>query len=166
MKTTYADLLRRPETSPVAASDLSAALPSRAEIEAWSTSIEQLSAAAEAFGAAAEEIEIAADAHVQELLKPGDSDWEGAAADAAQRQGFSDRGVVYAAAELMQRIRKVASAGAGTIQNARDLALDAISEAEKDDFQVRDDLAVADTRRYSAQQATIREPQSGGRSAP
>jgi len=157
VKATYANLLRKPETSPVAASNPSAGLPSRSEIEAWSAPIEQLSASAEIFGAAAKELEIAADAHVQQLLKPGDSDWDGVAADAAQRQGFSDRGVVYAAAELMQRIRRVASAGAGTIQNARDLALDAISEAESDDFRVRDDLTVADNRRYSAQQASLYE---------
>lgn len=155
MKTTSADLLRAPGRSPTAASNPGAA--SRPEIESWSTSIGKLSSAAEAFGAAAKDIEIAADAHVQQLLTPGDTDWEGEAADAAQQQGFSDRGVVYAAAELIQRIRRVASTGAGTIQSARDLALEAISEAENDDFRVEDDLTVADTRRYTAQQASLYE---------
>lgn len=155
MKPTPADLLRAPRTPLVAANDLNAGLPSRSEIEAWSASVDQLSAAAEAFGAAANQVETATDAHVQQLLAPGNTDWEGAAADAAQRQGFSDRGIVYAAAELMQRIRRVANAGAGTIRTARDHALDAISEAENDDFRVLDDLTVADTRRYGAQQASL-----------
>lgn len=92
---------------------------------------------------------------MQQLLRPGGTDWEGDAASAAQEQGYSDRGVVYAAADLMRRMRKVAAAGAGSIRQCRDLTLDAISEAERDDFRVSEDLTVTDTRQYTAQQTAM-----------
>ncbi|MGV0744843.1 DUF6973 domain-containing protein [Mycolicibacterium sp. XJ870] len=103
----------------------------------------------------ADKIEIAADAHVQQLSTPGGTDWEGDAADIAQEAGYSDRGVVYGAAELMRKMRKAAYEGAGNISQARELALDAISDAEVDGFQVGDDLTVTDPRRYSGQQLTL-----------
>lgn len=55
----------------------------------------------------------------------------------------------------MRRMRKVAAAGAGSIRQCRDLTLDAISEAERDDFRVSEDLTVTDTRQYTAQQTAM-----------
>ncbi|WP_133057916.1 hypothetical protein [Mycolicibacterium conceptionense] len=49
----------------------------------------------------------------------------------------------------------MANLGAGNIRLARDIALDAISEAESDDFRVNDDLSVTDTRRYPAQRMDV-----------
>ncbi|CDQ42751.1 hypothetical protein [Mycolicibacterium neoaurum] len=152
---TQADLFRTPARSPSVTSDSNAGLPSRSDIDGWSAVIDELSTAADAFGREAEAIEITADAHMQQLLRPGGTDWEGDAASAAQEQGYSDRGVVYAAADLMRRMRKVAAAGAGSIRQCRDLTLDAISEAERDDFRVSEDLTVTDTRQYTAQQTAM-----------
>ncbi|ORV89469.1 hypothetical protein [Mycolicibacterium iranicum] len=114
-------------------------------------------ALAEGFAAAADKLESTADTHVQQLMAPGGTDWEGDTADAAQRRSFSDRGAVYRAADLMRQMRRAASAGAASIQQLRDLALDAISEAEAADFRVDDNLAVRDARRYTAQQLGIYE---------
>lgn len=157
MNTTSSDLLRAPGRSLSAGSVPSAGLPSRSEIEGWSTVVDQLSAAADAFGSAAEAIEITADAHVQQLLRPGGTDWHGDAANTAQEQGYQDRGVVYAAADLMRRMRKVAAVGAGNVQQSRDLAIDAISDAERDDFRVGEDLTVTDSRLYTAQETALYE---------
>jgi hypothetical protein len=149
---TSAGLFRKPATTPGATCSPCTDLPSRSEIDGWADAVDALSTAAEGYGAAADKIEVAADAHLQQLSTPGGTDWEGDAADSAQETGYADRGVVYGAADLMRRMKKVANVGAGNIRQARDVALDAINEAENDDFRVDDDLSVTDTRQYTAQQ--------------
>ncbi|MGV0813722.1 hypothetical protein ABQF34_17305 [Mycolicibacterium boenickei] len=132
-------------------------LPTRSEVNNWTGAINDLSAAAEVYGSAASRIENASDAHLRQLSAPGGTDWDGDAADTAQQAAYSDRGVAYAAADLIRKMQKIANVGAGNIRQARDIALDAITEAERDDFRVDDDLSVTDTRRYTAQQMSAYE---------
>lgn len=145
-------LFRSPSTTPGATCSPVVGLPTRPEVNNWTDAIDDLSAAAEAYGSTASRIENAADAHLRQLSTPGGSDWSGDAADAAQQAAYSDRGVAYTAADLIRKMQKIANVGAGNVRQARDIALDAIDEAERDDFRVGDDLSVTDTRRYTAQQ--------------
>lgn len=150
-------LFRSPATTPGATSTAVVGLPTRAEVNDWTDAIDDLSAAAETYGAAAGRIENAADSHLRQLSAPGGTHWYGDAADTAQQAAYSDRGVTYSAADLMRKMQKVANVGAGNIRQARDIALDAIAEAERDGFRVEDDLSVRDTRRYTAQQMSAYE---------
>ncbi|MGV0738069.1 hypothetical protein ABQF35_15115 [Mycobacterium syngnathidarum] len=131
--------------------------PTRSDIEAWADTVDELTDFADAYGAAAAKLETATDAHVQQLSMPGGTEWDGAAADAAQAASYADRKTVYEAADLMREMQKAVNKGAGDISLARHLALDAINDAEADDFRVGDDLTVADLRRYTSQQASLYE---------
>ncbi|WP_102145414.1 hypothetical protein [Mycobacterium hubeiense] len=152
-----AGMLRKPTITPGAASGPGVGLPTRSKIEDWTDAINDLSRFAAVYGASANKLEIAADAHVQQLSAPGGTDWEGPAADQARETGYADRGVVWQAADLMRAMQKVANQGAGTLSQARELALDAIAQAEADDFKVSDDLTVTDLRRYTSQQLGMYE---------
>ncbi|MBB2989671.1 hypothetical protein FHR72_001134 [Mycolicibacterium iranicum] len=152
-----AQLFRVPASTAKVSSGPTAGVPSRSEIVDWASVVEELSYSSEVFAAAANQIEVTADTHVQQMLTPGGTDWEGDAAHAAQQQAYSDRGVVYEAADLLRRMRKVASLGGGSIQQCRNLALDAIAQAEADGFCVESDLTVTDSQRYTAQQACVYE---------
>ncbi|WNG88505.1 hypothetical protein C6A87_004485 [Mycobacterium sp. ITM-2016-00317] len=121
------------------------AMPSRSEIDGWVLAIDGLSASAEDFRAAANRLESSADSHVQQMLVPGGTAWEGDAADAAHESAYADRGVIYRAAGHLREMARVANSGAQDLNLLRDRALDAISEAEMDSFKVTDQLAVIDT---------------------
>jgi hypothetical protein len=130
-------------------------LPTRSDIEGWTDAIGDLSSSATAYRAAGERVEAAADAHVQQMSAPGGTVWQGDAADAARESGYADRGVVYRAADHMRNLAKIASLGAQNLSQARDRALDAISDAEGDDFRVGDDLTVTDLRRYTSREMSL-----------
>jgi hypothetical protein len=138
-----------------AASGAGLGLPTRSEIEGWIAEVNDLSSSSAAYRAAAENIEITADRHARQLTSPGGTEWTGDAADTAQESGYADRGVVYRAADHMRATAKVANLGAQNLSQARDRALDAISEAEADDFHVGDDLSVIDRRRYSSHEISL-----------
>lgn len=152
MSATPAGLFRAPAATLSATSGTAIGLPTRSEIDGWTRAIDDLSSAAEAFGAAAERLETAADAHARQLSAPGGTDWEGDAANTAEQRAYADRAVIYAAADLVRRMRKVANLGAGNLQRARNAALEAIAEAETDEFRVNEELTVTDTRRYTGDQ--------------
>jgi hypothetical protein len=150
-------LLRTPAITPGAASGPGLGLPARSEIEAWIDTINDLSSSATTYRAAAERVESAADAHVQQMSAPGGTVWEGDAADTARESSYVDRGVVYHAADQMRGLAKIASLGAQNLAQARDRALDAISDAESDGFQVGNDLTVTDSRRYTSRELSLYE---------
>lgn len=124
------------------------ALPSRSAIEGWALAISDLSASAGDFRTAAHRLESTADAHVQQMSVPGGTAWEGDAADAAYESAYADRAVIYRAADHLREMARVANSAAQDLSSLRDRALDAISDAEMDNFKVTDQLAVVDTRRY------------------
>ena len=122
--------------------------PSRTDIIGWASAVKGLAASAASFRAAAERLDSAADAHVQQMSAPGGAAWRGDAADAAYDAAYADRGVVYRASDHLREMARIANSGAQDLNTLRDRALDAISEAESDDFRVTNQLAVVDTRRY------------------
>ena len=150
-----AGLLRTPAARPGAASGPGLGLPTRSDVEGWTDAISDLSSSATAYRAAAERVESAADAHVQQMSAPGGTVWQGDAADAARESGYADRGIVYRAADHMRDLAKIANLGAQNLSQARERALDAIQEAEGDDFAVGNDLAVTDMRRYTSREMTL-----------
>ncbi|MGE2832643.1 hypothetical protein [Mycobacterium sp. SMC-4] len=148
-------LLRIAAPRPSAAPAPGEGLPTRSDIENWIDAVNELSSSADSYRAAANRIEAATDAHVQQISAPGGTVWEGSGADAARESAYADRGAIYRAADHMRDMAKAANRGAQNLSHARDRALDAIAEAEADDFRVGENLAVSDIRRYSSEQAGL-----------
>lgn len=129
--------------------------PSRSQIEGWSAAIEGLSASAESWRGAAKSLEMATDDYVTNMTAPGGSWWAGTGADAAREVAYTDRGVVYSASDLVGELARKADAGADQLLTLQRAALDAIDEAENDEFAVSEDLSVKDRRSYSRREFTL-----------
>jgi hypothetical protein len=126
-----------------------AGLPQREDIETWTVPIRTLQSSADGYRSEATRLESIADSHVQQLSNPGGSPWLGDAADAAHDHAYADRRIVYQAADHLRGTAKIANQGAQDLSHARGLALEAIADAEADEFTVGNDLSVIDTRRYT-----------------
>lgn len=155
MSATPSGMLRTPATTPGATTGPGVGLPTRSDIDGWTAAINDLSSSAAAYRASAQKLEYTADSHCQQLSAPGGSEWAGDAADAAQESAYAARGVIYQAADHMRDMAKVADLGAQNLSQARDTALEAIAEAESDEFRVGDDLSVTDTRRYTSRDTSL-----------
>lgn len=123
-----------------------ASLPTRSEIEAWSTS--HLSDAATSWRSAAAASEGAFDEHRQNISSPGGTTWEGDAKDAALDRVTKDVTVVGRQGDVLREAAELAENGAHDIKAAKDKAVEAITAAENDGFTVGEDLSVTDTREY------------------
>lgn len=123
-----------------------ASLPTRSEIEEWSTS--HLSDAATSWRSAATASEGAFDKHRQNISSPGGTTWEGDAKDAALDRVTKDVAVVGRQSDVLREAADLAENGAHDIKAAKDKAVEAITAAENDGFIVGEDLSVTDTREY------------------
>ncbi|WP_235624058.1 DUF6883 domain-containing protein [Mycolicibacterium goodii] len=123
-----------------------ASLPTRSEIEEWSTS--HLSDAATSWRSAATASEGAFDEHRQNIFSPGGATWEGDAKDAALDRVTKDVAVVGRQSDVLREAADLAENGAHDIKAAKDKAVEAITAAENDGFTVGDDLSVTDTHEY------------------
>ncbi|WP_236949353.1 hypothetical protein, partial [Mycolicibacterium goodii] len=123
-----------------------ASLPTRSEIEEWSTS--HLSDAATSWRSAAAASEGAFDEHRQNISSPGGTTWEGDAKDAALDRVTKDVAVVGRQGDVLREAAELAENGAHDIKAAKDKAVEAITAAENDGFTVGEDLSVTDTREY------------------
>ncbi|WP_074133183.1 Tox-REase-5 domain-containing protein [Mycolicibacterium houstonense] len=123
-----------------------ASLPTRSEIEGWSTS--HLSDAATSWRSAATASEGAFDEHRQNISSPGGTTWEGDAKDAALDRVTKDVAVVGRQGDVLREAADLAENGAQDIKAAKDKAVEAITAAENDGFSVGEDLSVTDTREY------------------
>lgn len=123
----------------------SAPLPTKSEIEEWSTS--HLSDAATAWRTAATGSETAFDEHRQNISSPGGTTWEGNAKDTALDRATADIGVVSRQNGVLRAAADLAESGSHDIKAALDKVLEAIKTAEDDGFRVADDLSVTDTKR-------------------
>ncbi|WP_458316176.1 RNase A-like domain-containing protein [Mycolicibacterium brisbanense] len=132
----------------------SAALPTRSEIENWSTTA--LSDAAASWRAAATESEDAFDQHRQNISAPGGTTWEGAAKDAALDRVTNDIGVVGSHGAVLREAATLAENGSYDIEAAQRQAVEAITDAEDDGFRVGEDLSVTDTRKVDLANAQAR----------
>ncbi|WP_241178219.1 hypothetical protein [Mycolicibacterium nivoides] len=123
-----------------------APLPTKSEIEEWSTS--HLSEAATTWRTAATGSENAFDEHRQNISSPGGTTWTGDAKDAALDRVTKDVAVVGRQNSVLREAATLAENGAHDIKAAKDKAVEAITAAENDGFSVGEDLSVTDTREY------------------
>jgi hypothetical protein len=121
---------------------LTADVPYRSQIQAWSTG--HLEAAASHWTETAETWEHAFASIHRESLSPGGTAWEGGAAEAAQERTFADLVKVRGLADALYQAGAVARNGASELDFAKRRALEAISEAEAAGFTVGEDLSVTD----------------------
>lgn len=129
-------------------------MPSRSDVESWDSS--DLDAAATRWRTVAGALESAFEQHRQNILTPGGTTWEGDAKDAALDRVTTDTSVVRRQGDVHREAAGIARRGSEDIQSARSRALEAIVEAEQDDFTVGDDLSVTDNRAYDEETAAAR----------
>ena len=115
-------------------------VPSLSQIHGWDA--EHLEAAATHWTTTAHRWDDAFTKVYREAPYPGGTLWEGAAADAAIERVGRDRHEVLGAVETLHGAASVARNGAEEIHTARQLALDAVNEAEAAGFTVGEDLSV------------------------
>ncbi len=125
--------------SPAAIS--SGGLPSRSEIESWSTS--DLDAAVARWRTSATESDEAFAQHRANILN---TSWTGDAKDAAVNRVTADVVVVSNQSAVQRAGTQIAETGRRDIQAAKREAMDAIAEAEANGFEVGENLALRDTR--------------------
>lgn len=86
----------------------------------------------------------ATDAYVEQIDAPNGTEWTGQAANRYFTAARADRSVVNTAVEHARSIADVAEHGADSLRGARESALEAITQAEEDNFAVGEDLSVTD----------------------
>lgn len=132
-----------------------AAVPSRSQIEQWTTA--HLADAAAKWRIAATTSDEAFDQHRQNILTPGGTVWEGDAKDAALNRVTADIAIVGSQSNMLREAAGVAENGVTDINAAKREALAAIEAAEHDGFNVADDLSITDTRAYDVETAAARQ---------
>ncbi|BBY17722.1 toxin glutamine deamidase domain-containing protein [Mycolicibacterium litorale] len=130
-------------------------LPSRSQIEQWST--KHLADGAAQWRAAAASSDDAFDQHRQNIVSPGGTLWEGDAKDAALARVASDIAVVGSQSGVLREAAGRAENGVTDIDAAKREALAAIEAAESDGFEVAEDLSITDTRAYDSDTAAARQ---------
>jgi len=118
---------------------------SRSQIETWDTT--HLEQAATRWRTTATEIEEHFEQLRQHVVAPGGTEWEGDAKDAALDRATRNLNTVRAAGDIARSAADQAENSTADINAAKRDALQAISDAEADGFEVTEDLAVRDTRR-------------------
>lgn len=121
-----------------------APVPTRSEIEAWST--RHLTDAASTWRTAATTSEDAYEQHRQNIATPGGTLWTGDAKDAALSRVTADIGVVSQHSTILREAARIAENGVTDITAAKREVVAAITAAEDDKFRVGEDLSVTDTR--------------------
>lgn len=129
-------------------------VPSRSDVESWDSS--DLESAATRWRAAAAALESAFEQHRQNILTPGGTTWEGDAKDAALERVTADTSVVSLLGDMHREAADTAGRGSEDIQVARSRVLEAIADAELDDFSVGDDLSVTDNLLFDVETAAAR----------
>lgn len=113
--------------------------PTRSQIQSWSTS--HLEQAAKAWSARADQIQQSYD-NARTALDG--APWVGASADRARDRFSADVTEMKRVEDLLRQAAKTATDGANRIADARQSALDAITNAENRMFNVNDDLSLRD----------------------
>jgi hypothetical protein len=134
----------------------SGSIPSLTQVRAWDTG--HLTEAATRWTATATAT-MWEDAftHVSiQITKPGDTPWEGVAAEAAQERAYSDRLKVAGLADRLRGASSVARRGADQIAYARQRVLDAVRRAEQAGFTVGEDFSVTSYENGSPAQLVAR----------
>ncbi|MBO0882293.1 MAG: hypothetical protein J2P17_18535 [Mycobacterium sp.] len=121
----------------------------RSRIEAFDQTANQLSQYASQWRAAASDLDRAADSYVSEVANPSGTQWQGQASAAALDTAHTDRVSVTGAVMHAHAMADVAEQGSSSLLGARQGALEAIQQAEADDFTVGEDLSVADNHTHT-----------------
>lgn len=130
------------------------AIPTRSEIEAWTTN--HLADAATAWRSAAAASQEAFEQHRENICAPGGTTWEGDAKDAALDRVTRDVSVVGIQNDVLLRVADIAENAVTDINAAKRDVLAAIAAAEADDFAVAEGLSVTDNRAYDIDTAAAR----------
>lgn len=130
-------------------------LPTRSQLRSWQST--HLDDAAAQWRTSASESEDLFDQHRATIAAPGGTDWDGDAKDAALRRVVADSAVVRRQTAIQRDAADIAERGAEDVRAAQRAALDAIAEAEADEFAVGEDLSVTDTRTFDPDTAAARD---------
>jgi uncharacterized protein YukE len=125
----------------------------RSRIEAFDQTANQLSQYAARWRAAAGDLDQTVQSYVSQIANPSGTQWQGQASAAALDAAHLDRVSVVGAVTHARDMAATAELGSSSLLGAREGALQAIAQAEADDFTVGDDLSVADNH-YHADPAT------------
>jgi hypothetical protein len=126
-----------------------AAMLTRSRIEAFDQTANQLSQYAARWRTAGETLENVATMYVSQMGSPAGSEWQGQAAAGALDAAHTDRTAVTGAVMHSHEMAETAEMGSNSLRGAREGALQAIAQAEADDFTVGEDLSVADNRYHT-----------------
>ena len=121
----------------------------RSRIEAFDQTANQLSQYASRWRAAGGALDQAADAYVAQIGNPTGTQWQGQAASTALDAAHTDRLAVTSAVMHTHDMADLAEQGSASLLGAREGALQAIADAEDDNFTVGEDLSVADNQYQS-----------------
>ncbi|MFA5711632.1 hypothetical protein [Mycolicibacterium sp.] len=121
---------------------------SLSRIRNWDTS--HLLEAARDWAGIAEDWEDSFSAAQRVAVSPGGTDWDGAAAEAAQHRALSDLYTVRAMADTLDGAATVARTGAEDLQAAKQQVLNSVGEADEAGFDVREDLSLVSRLEFTA----------------
>jgi hypothetical protein len=123
-----------------------AGMLTRSRIEAFEQTANQLQQYANQWRAAGATLDHTAGLYVSQMTNPSGTDWRGQAAARALDTAHADRLAVTGAVVHAHDMAAAAERGSNGLLGAREGALQAIADAEADDFTVGEDLSVADNR--------------------
>lgn len=126
----------------------------RSRIEAFDQTADVLSDTAASLRAGAQRLQHAVDAYVAQIDRPDGTEWQGQTAQRFFDAAHADRSLVSPAVDHAHAMADVAEHGADSLRGGRQSALEAIAQAEDDDFSVGEDLSVTDN--HSSKSPTIR----------
>jgi hypothetical protein len=121
----------------------------RSRIEAFSQTANQLSQYATRWRTAGETLEHTAGLYVSQVANPSGTTWQGQAAARSLDDAHTDRVAVTGAVMHAHEMAQTADMGSNSLLGARESALEAIAQAEAEDFTVGEDLSVADNHSHT-----------------
>lgn len=121
----------------------------RSRIEAFDQTANQLSQYAARWRTAGAMLEHTAGLYVSQIANPSGSTWQGQAAARSLDDAHTDRVAVTGAVMHAHEMAQTAELGSNSLLGAREGALEAIAQAEADDYTVGEDLSVADNQSHT-----------------
>jgi hypothetical protein len=116
----------------------------RSRIEAFDRVAVALAESARRWRASVATLEQVVEAYVSQINAPNGTEWEGQTATSYFQDAHADRLLVYPALDHGSSMAGVAEEGSSALLGARQMALEAIIQAELEDFTVAEDLSVSD----------------------
>ena len=130
------------------------ALPTKSQVMNWQSA--HLDDAASRWRASAVKSDGVFDQLRANIVAPGGTQWSGTAKDAALQRVAVDIILVGKHGAVQRSAADIAERGAGDVRSAQQATLNAIHEAEADEFSVTEDLSVIDSRSFDPETALAR----------